>query len=218
MLINADSKKELLMLMEENIHNGKNDCYEYMGYSFYRDGESKYKVFDEDGNDRGSHYIDDLDEKILKKLEPKNKQRKISRVNNKGRKKKKGDIILPEFMSWLHGKKCIVHGCNRRDIEAHHIIGRQPYRYDNLCVPLCPEHHRGSTYSWHEGNVKEFRQDYPIETLTDISIELIEEWIDENMVSNPNIDFIKKITNSIKNRKKSIKDAIKEAILEEDKG
>jgi hypothetical protein len=217
MLIEVDSKRELLMYLRDNIDDGENNCYTFGEYSFYRDGETGYKVFDSDGNDMGTYDILDIDKSFIKKRIMKKKvdisRMKQSPIKKKARKKKDGDIIILEFMEWLHTKRCVVHGCQNASIEAHHVLGRQPRRYDNLCVPLCPEHHRGSEYSWHEGNVKKFRADYSREKLADMSIKLFHEWIDEgNAVDNEG--YYRFITDRLFDRQCTIQEAIKMAVKE----
>jgi hypothetical protein len=220
MLIEVDSKQELLMSLRDNIDNGENNCYAFCDYNFYRDGECGYKVFDSDGNDVGTYDMSDINKNFIKKRIMKKKadikQIKKTTIKKRGRRKKKGDIIIPEFMEWLHTKECIVLGCHSRNIEAHHVLGRQPRRYDNLCVPLCPEHHRGSEYSWHEGNVKKFRSDYSKELLSDMANKLFTEWMDEESSSSNryDMDMLRYVSGKIADRTDKIDFAIRGAIFE----
>lgn len=142
--------------------------------------------------------------------------RKSSAIKKKPRKKKKFDIILNEFMEYLHTKKCVVDGCTRTNIEAHHILGRQPHRYDILCVPLCTYHHRGSEFSWHEGNVSEFRQKYTKDILSRIAMKIMLEWLDEcsTIDRNVNENMLRFIAEKIIKTGGNVSKIIKDAILE----
>ncbi len=221
----VSSIKELMLELNSNIDMGTNNFYEYEEYSFYRDGEMKYKVFDSEGNDVGSFDIDEIESSFIKPVLKRSKSKssfgmKRTQIKKKPRRKKVGDMIIPEFMEWLHTKNCIVNGCNNTNIEAHHVLGRQPKRYDNLCVPLCSEHHRGSVYSWHEGNVKMFRSDYSKEKLSSIATKLFTEWINNEFVPDKyNIDKFRYVSDKIIDRRDPIELSIREAILEfEDHG
>ena len=212
-------KKELMRLLVENIENDTNLEYSFEGFSFYRTGSSGYAVFDSDGNNTGFFDVSEIKNffkrRILKRKEN-IKKIKSSGIKKKSRKKKDGDMIIPEFMSFLHTKSCVVNGCNESNIEVHHVLGRQPYRYDNLCVPLCPAHHRGSEYSWHEGNIRKFRKDYSKEKLSDMAIKFFQEWIDSGEAARLNYDesFFRFVNDKIFDREEPISSSIRSAILE----
>jgi len=202
----ASTKKELLKILD--ILNVDDFC-EFDGKTFYKESEDSYRVFDETGNDLGvfnKKYIRDF---MLGK-------KKNSMIKSKPRKKRHDDLIIPEFMEWLHTQRCVVFGCSNKNIEAHHVTGRQPRRYDNLCVPLCSEHHRGSSYSWHEGNVRKFRKDYPKEKLASIANDLFTRWLDSENVEAIGYDVNKFrfISDAVRNRNCSASSAVKSAILE----
>ena len=182
MLREIVDKRELIRLLESNIENDTNESYEYEGHSFYRNGETGYAVFDSRGNSKGFFNHGEaksfLKTRVIKKSDGASSIKKRKTMKAKSRKTKVGDLILPEFMSFLHSKECVVDGCRAKEIEVHHIFGRQPYRYDNLCVPLCPAHHRGSDYSWHEGSVRKFRKAYTKDFLSGIANRFFREWLD----------------------------------------
>ncbi len=216
-----EDKKELMFELSSNIDSDSNNWYEFGGYSFYRDGEYDYKVFNENGDDLGSFHIDNIEKdfikkRVLKKIEKLSDPVKKSTIKKKPRKKKEYDIILNEFMGHLHSCQCIVDGCNNTDIEAHHVMGRQPYRYDILCVPLCVYHHRGSEYSWHEGNVKRFRKEYSKDILAKKSMEILLEWLDgiPSLPSNIDEGMLRFVAEKIIESEISTSQIVKSAMLE----
>ena len=173
------SRKFLIRDLKRNISLGGNKCFEFNGNEFYRDGNSSYKILDSDGDDIGTYDIDEIDDRFLKtRIRKKKSLPSVKQtIKPKARKKKRYDIIQNEFMVFVKNEHCIVDGCGSETSEAHHIYGRQPMRHDLLCVPLCAEHHRGSNFSVHEGEVKAFRQKYTKNLMEKEAIRIAYRWI-----------------------------------------
>ncbi len=216
----VNSRKGLLGNLSSNIDRGENEFYEFEGYSFYRDGESSYKIFNLRGDDMGIFDLSCIDKDFLrKKVGKKGEETKITKksyIKCKGRKKKSLDLILIGFMRYLHSCRCVVVGCQNTNIEAHHIFGRQPYRFDNMCVPLCSEHHRGGAFSWHEGDVKRFRAEYSRERLSVLANGLFKDYLNEEGQYAKEVDlpFCLEIAKEIGQRNATTPQTIKEVIEE----
>jgi len=203
------SKKFLLRSLARNIDAGTNKCFEYNGFRLYRDGVDGYKIFDENMTYIGTFSINSINEYfILSRLSKKSKS-SYGAPKNKPRKKKRFDIISNEFMVFVKGFPCMVDGCKNKNIEAHHIYGRQPARHDILTVPLCKEHHTGSNFSVHEGNVREFREKYTRQKMEKVSLEILKEW---NKTSMSN-EMSREIEEYLSRTSKPFTAAIKEFII-----
>lgn len=211
-IVKMTSRKFLIRDMARNIELGTNKCYQFNGYSFFRDGEDAYKIFDEDDNDIGTFDIGSITENFLKmRIKSKSlRDKKPKGLVSRPRKKKRYDIITNDFMLFIKHQKCLVDGCRNEDVEAHHIYGRQPARHDILCVPLCAKHHRGSEFSVHEGNVRDFRKKYPRDVMEQVSLDYLDEWTKDNH----GIDTIfREIFHHLKNTKERHTKAIKEFLI-----
>lgn len=217
-MVRMTSRKFLLRDLERNLSLGNNKCYLFNGHTFYRDGEDGYKIFDEDEKDIGYYDMSSINDyflrtkivKYTKQEKPKGFSMKSTPIKSKPRKKKRYDIICNEFMGYVKTKPCIVEGCTNTNSEAHHVYGRQPARHDNICVPLCPYHHRGSEFSVHEGNVKKFREEYTRTSMENQALVIFSEWVSSQM----NIDeMLKDLSTHLQNTTKKHSVAIKEFII-----
>ncbi len=211
-----EDKKVLMRELSSNLEYDTMKYYEFGGYTFTREGETTYQVFNETGDDEGIFDITEIYDSFIKKrvMKKKIKYNKVkpTSIKKKGRKKKNIDLIIIDFMRYLHSQQCVVEGCCDMNIEAHHVFGRQPYRFDNLCVPLCPDHHRGSEFSWHEGNVRKFRKEYNKERLADLANNLFKTFMNEEGQYSKEIDLSLglEIIEYIENRSSSASQAMKE--------
>lgn len=209
-LVKVSSRKFLVRDLKRNIELDNNKCFEFNSHRFYRDGDSDYKILDENGNDIGTFNIVEITESFLKfRIRKQTQSTKNSPgIKSAPRKKKRYDIISNEFMGFVKEQKCMVDGCNSNNSEAHHIYGRQPARHDILCVPLCPEHHRGSLFSVHEGNVKDFREKYPREKMEKISLSIFKSWIESGNGDEYMKDLLDTLSKTTKKMPLAIKDFI----------
>lgn len=203
-----NSKKFLERALKRNIDAGTNKCFEYNKFKLYRDGERGYKIFNEDMNDIGTYDVDEINEYFISSRLSKKTTSKSSRIKNKPRKKKRFDIISNEFMMFVKQFPCMVDGCQNKNIEAHHIYGRQPARHDVLTVPLCREHHTGSSFSVHEGDVRRFRDTYTREKMEKISLDILREWNKTKMANEMSIELEKHLSKTRKPFTTAIKDFI----------
>jgi len=203
------SKKFLARALKRNIDAGTNKCFEYNGFKLYRDGVDGYKILDEDMLDIGTFKIDEINEYFISSRLSKKSKQTQKPIKSKPRKKKRFDIISNEFMAFVKGFPCMVEGCSNKNIEAHHIYGRQPARHDILTVPLCKEHHTGSKFSVHEGNVREFREQYTRPKMEKVALEILKEW---NKTSMSN-EMSQEIEKHLSRTSKPFTAAIKEFIL-----
>lgn len=212
-MVTMTSRKFLLRDLERNLALGNNKCYVFNGHTFYKDGEDGYKIFDEDENDIGYYDMSSINDYFLRtKIVKYTKQEKTKgfSMKSKPRKKKRYDIISNDFMGYVKTKPCIVEGCSSENSEAHHVYGRQPARHDNICVPLCPYHHRGSEFSVHEGNVKKFRKEYTRTLMEQKALEIFSEWISDQM--DPD-EMLKDLSDYLKTAEGKHSVAIKEFII-----
>jgi len=177
------SRKFLVRELVRNIDLDRNNSYKFNEHIFTRDGLDSYEIAREDGFSLGTYDVNVITDHFLRakivKYTKKEKNKGYS-MKSKPRKKKRYDVICNEFMGFVKEQPCIVDGCTRGNSEAHHIYGRQPARHDNLCVPLCPYHHRGSEFSVHEGNVRDFRNKYPRDEMEIIALSIFVEWLKNN--------------------------------------
>ncbi len=213
-LVRINSRKFLIRDLNRNIKLNTNKYFEFNGHKFYRDGENMYKILDSSDNDIGSYDINKITDFFLKVKIVRYKDninKKSKSMVSKTRKKKRYDIISNEFMLFVKEQPCIVDGCNRKDVEAHHIYGRQPARHDILCVPLCSHHHRGSEFSVHEGNVRNFRKIYTRKSMEEISLLIFRQWL---TTTPDNYDFFIELYKCLKDSDKKCSIAIKDFIIE----
>ena len=217
-IIKMTSRKFLLRDLERNIKLNNNKCYEFNDHTFYRDGQDGYRIFDGSENSIGYYDMADINDYFLKtkivnytdQEKPKGFSMKSKPIKSKPRKKKRYDIILGEFMGHVKTQPCIVKGCTREGVEAHHVYGRQPARHDNICVPLCAYHHRGSEFSVHEGNVKKFRTEYTRCDMEKQALVIFTEWVSNGM----NADLmLKELVEHLQSTDKKHSVAIKEFII-----
>ncbi len=208
-IVKMTSRKFLIRDLNKNIELGTNKCFEFNGFRLYRDGETGYKILDKDGDDIGTYDISEINDYLLKTKLSKETKKTYSGIKSKPRKVKNYDVVSNEFMGFVKEQQCIVDGCTRTNIEAHHIYGRQPARHDNLCVPLCSYHHRGSEFSVHEGNVRDFRKRYTREEMELIALVIFKKWIDD---TNPG-EFYEDLYEYLKNTKERHTKAIKEFLI-----
>jgi hypothetical protein len=205
------SRKFLVRELKKNIKLGTNKCFKFNDFAIYRDGELGYKILDEDGEDFGTYHVDEITEMFIKMNMPNKKPKdNKQKIKTKPRKKKRFDVILPEFMGFIKEQPCMVDGCDRENVEAHHVYGRQPARHDNVCVPLCSYHHRGSEFSVHEGNVKDFRKKYTRKNMQKLALSYFKEWVSQNEKDN---DFYKDLVYFLEDNEDRHSAAIKEFIL-----
>ena len=203
------TRKFLIRELNRNIKLNGSKSFRFNEYVFFRSDNDNYIIIDKDENEIGTYNISNITENFLKIKTPKTKKKQYSGIKSKPRKVKKYDIILIDFMKFVKHQKCFVDGCNRKDIEAHHIYGRQPSRHDNLCIPLCSYHHRGSEFSVHEGNVREFRKKYKQKDMERSALLIFNEWIKNTKPDK----FYSDLLLYLKNTEKTHTEAIKEFII-----
>jgi len=216
------TRKFMVRDLKRNIEFEREEVLEFNGYIFTIEDGTAYYVTSPSGFDIGRVDLDKITEQWLQmhctKSKPKEAKRmKQSHIKSKPRKKKKFDIILKEFMIHLHSEPCIVEGCTNTNIEAHHAYGRQPMRHDILCVPLCVEHHRGDTFSVHEGNVAKFRKIYTKSVMGREAIKIATRWINDggsHILSDSEIKMLSELIPSLEHAFKDFDVLIKEFLLE----
>ncbi len=209
-------RKNLIKTLKIEISFGELNQKSFNGFIFTPHSDGSIEVETPTG-DILSQNIESMSEQWLKVFCNKSSFSKDKvPMKKKPRKKKKHDIILNEFMGHLHTCECAVDGCPNTNIEAHHVIGRQPHRYDILCVPLCVDHHRGSEYSWHEGNVRKFRKEYSKDILAKKAMHLLLEWLNDYPTLPASIDEnkLRFIAEKIIESESSVNQVVKDAIIE----
>lgn len=56
-----------------------------------------------------------------------------------------------QYTEFLHLVPCMI--CNKLPVETHHVDGRKFGTNDHRQIPLCQEHHRGTTGIHNIGNI-----------------------------------------------------------------
>ena len=94
-------------------------------------------------------------------------------------------LKLKEYLSYMHtsNKRCIV--CLSENIELHHLLFGSMNNgkiYDNLIMPLCSEHHRGTKLSPH-GNPKMYYKTYSVSQQIRTSVLYFQRWCDSQEIT-----------------------------------
>lgn len=100
--------------------------------------------------------------------------KKSKPIKVKPRKVKKYDYINIDFMVHVKNQPCIE--CGFKYSEAHHVFGRQPFRWDHICVPLCKEHHTRGRFSAHGADSKQFYEKNTKNMMYEKAIDIFRSW------------------------------------------
>ena len=48
-----------------------------------------------------------------------------------------------EYLRWVHGFCCLVPGCGKWPVDAHHVVTKARLGSDRTALPFCHDHHLG---------------------------------------------------------------------------
>jgi hypothetical protein len=52
-----------------------------------------------------------------------------------------------KYLRWIHGFPCIVPGCDKWPVHAHHVNKKSRLGSDKTCLPICAQHHIGGIHT-----------------------------------------------------------------------
>lgn len=85
----------------------------------------------------------------------------------RARRAKRARLRSSEYLAWLHTQPCIVPGCRRNDLEAHHE--RSIGKGDENAVSLCRWHHRSGPLARHTlRSLSAFEREHGIDVAAEI--------------------------------------------------